>query len=212
MKKHILTLFCLSILLVANTSCKTDDKDDHVEESVLTATNYIYEGDLRSFYLTTEITRLNEAIEIWNQVPEGYPDYEEAQANIQEAMAQIETNEQEISAIVSPDVAFVIPKPILPPIPVPSPCLCLDLYNSIQNIVFMPGTDQLSLSIISYSDESTIVNTTNNSPIETIPNTQNTGRYQPFNFEQPGFAGEAIIMVQSDSDSYSIHVNFHKLP
>lgn len=211
MKKNTLTLILLSLILVANTSCKTDDKDNNEEESVLTSTNYVYEGDLRRFYLTTEITRLNEDIETWSQILIGYPEYEEAQANIQEALAQIETNELEISNIESPTDAFFIIKPILPPIPVPSPCICFDLYNSIQNIVLMPGTDQLNLSIISNTDESTIVDTTDNSPIVIIPNTQNTGRYQPFTFEQEGFTGEALIMVQSDNDSYSVHVNFQKL-
>ncbi|HLV14147.1 MAG TPA: hypothetical protein VKY41_03125 [Xanthomarina sp.] len=215
MKKHALALFFMSLLLVATTSCKTDDDDvvkDNNEESPLTATNYIYEGDLKIFYLNTENEYLNSQIDEWSQVPEDYPDYEEAQANILVAQAQIDENELEISGILTPENAFAIVKPKLPPIPVPSPCLCLDLYNSIENIVLLPGTEQMSISILSSNDESSIAFTNSDSPLETIPNTQNTGRYQPFNFEQPGFTGQAMIEVQTNNDSYSIQVNFHNLP
>lgn len=212
MKKTTLALFLLSLILVINTSCKTDDEKDNTEEPKLTETNYVYEGDLRKFYLNAEIVRLNDDIEIWSEVLEGYPDYEEAQANIQVAMAQIEENELEISSIPTPANAFFIINPKLPPIPVPSPCLCLELYNSIQNIVLLPGTDQMSLSIFSNSDESGIAYTNIDTKLETIPNTQNTGHYQPFNFEQPGFTGEATIIIQTNNDSYSIPVNFNKLP
>ncbi|MCX7547816.1 hypothetical protein OS188_07615 [Xanthomarina sp. F1114] len=211
MKKHILTLFCLSLIFVTNTSCDNDDEGT-TPEPVITATNYIYEGDLRGFYLTTEIAQLNADIDIWNQVPENDPGYEEAQENIEIANLQIGEYESEMSTIPTPDSAFLIPKPILPPVPTPSPCVCYYLYNSIENIVLLPGTDQISISIYSYNDESNIVNTDSNTPIEDIPGSKNNGRYQPFTFEQPGFVGEAFIVVQSDSDSYTIHVNFEKLP
>ncbi|WP_188462907.1 hypothetical protein [Bizionia arctica] len=213
MKKQPLVLLILSLLLFTNLSC--EDKDDNVpvEEAPLTATNYIYEGDLRIYYLEAENVRLNDNIDVWVQVPDNDPGYNDAQENIALAYAEIDANQSEISAIPSPAEAFFIINPILPPIPPsPSPCLCLDEFNSIRNIVFLPGTDQLSLTIRDFNTESVLVGTNNNSTVNMIPNTQNTGRYQPFAFEQPGFTGLATLNIQSDSKNYSILVNFQNLP
>ncbi|MEO8934036.1 MAG: hypothetical protein ABI295_06980 [Xanthomarina sp.] len=214
MKKNTLVLIMLSLILVTSFSCKTDDEKIDNEDSVLTATNYIYEGDLRQFYLETKNAIQNDSIAVWTQIleeyQEGYPEYIEAQTKINEASLIIAANQLEISSIERPEVAFKIKKPILPPIvPTPSPCLCFDLYNSVENIVLQPGTSQLGVFIYAIEDESTIVNLTEGLPLETIPNTLVKGHYQPFIFEQPGFTGQAIISVQSEIESYSVLVNFH---
>jgi len=212
MKKNTFVLIILSLLLFTNMSCEDDDNNNTNEEIKLTATNYIYEGDLRTFYLESEINRLNEDIEEWMQIPDSDPGYNQAQENIAAANDQIDLHETEIAGILSPAEAFSIINPIIPPIPPsPSPCICFNVYNSIRNIVLLPGTDQLSLTIRDYNTESIIVSTNNNSPIETIPNTQNSGRFQPFLFEQPGINGQAILTIQSDGQTYSILLDFQEL-
>ena len=212
MKKNILVLFTLSLMFVVNTSCKTDDDKTTNEEPKLTATNYIYEGDLRKFYLKTTNTSLENEIKIWQEVPSEDPDYQETQAKIEVAQAEIQANKKESTSILSPDNVFFIDKPRLPPIPIPSPCSCLHIYNSIKNIVFMSGTNELNLSIVSNIDGKNIVDTTEGLPVETIPNKENLGKYQPFIFEQPDFVGVATLNIKTDTYSYSIEVNFQKLP
>ena len=189
MKKNTFVLIILSLLLFTNMSCEDDDNNNTNEEIELTATNYIYEGDLRTFY----------------------PGYNQAQENIAAANDQIDLHETEIAGILSPAEAFSIINPIIPPIPPsPSPCICFNVYNSIRNIVLLPGTDQLSLTIRDYETETIIVSTNNNSPVEIIPNTQNSGRFQPFQFEQPGFNGQATLTIQSDGQTYSILLDFQE--
>lgn len=201
----------MPLLCFTNLSC--EDKDDNVivNEEPLTSTNYIYEGDLRKFYLQTEIAYLENQIEIWNAVTPNDPDYQNAQEEIFLAIAEIETNKLEITGIANPSAIFVIKPPILPPVPVPSPCNCLNVYNTARNIVLLPNTENISITIMSNTDESLIASTNSDVKLQTIPNTGNKGKYQPFIPEKPNFTGEAFIIVETNNHSYTINLNFHKL-
>ncbi|MBU2939428.1 hypothetical protein KO494_07730 [Lacinutrix sp. C3R15] len=205
MKTRYVVLVFLSLILFTNISCEEDENNNENDEQVaFTATNYIYEGDLRAYYLETKNTELEAQIAIWQQVPDSDPAYNDAQASIAEANAEIANNEEEASSIVSPSNAFFIINPTFPPLPPPLPCLCLDVFNSIDYIVFQSGNDQGSITITSVTDQSILVNTNPNSTTGTIPNTNDLGSYQSLEFSQYEFTGEAIITVQTDTGSYSI--------
>ncbi|MDO6596055.1 hypothetical protein Q4512_03955 [Oceanihabitans sp. 2_MG-2023] len=210
MKTRYVVLVLLSFIMFSNISCDEDDIFPQNEEDPLfTSTNYIYEGDLRKYYLESENTRLNDSIAVWQQIPDSDPAYDITQNHIAEAYATIETNDMESDTIVSPTEAFLIINPIPPIPPAPSPCLCLIVNNTIGSIALQPGTNQMSLTITSTEDEETLVNTTPNSLISTIPDTNNTGMYQPFQFGQEGFIGEAMISVQTENNSYSFLADFY---
>lgn len=202
MKTRYVVLVLLSFAMFTNISCDEDEDNNPEEEALFTSTNYIYEGDLRKYYLATENTRLGDSIAVWQQVPDSDPDYDITQNYIAEANATIETNGIESDTIVSPEEAFLIINPI-PPLPPPSPCLCLIINNTIGAIALQPGTNQMSLNITSTEDEETLVNTSPNSLINSIPDTNNIGMYQPFQLGQEGFIGEAMISVQTENGSYS---------
>ncbi|MGY0391865.1 hypothetical protein ACW5R3_04765 [Bizionia sp. KMM 8389] len=215
MKKQLLVLFILSAFSFSFLSCEENTPEESNEQTAnpLTETNYVYEGDLRIYYLQTENIRLENNITVWEQVSPNDPGYDEAQDNINEANAEIEDNESEIASIPSPSTAFQLINPRIPPIPPsPSPCLCLDLFNSIRNIVYMPGTDNLLISIQDYEDESYLVPVNTDPNVNSIPNTQNTGHFQTLDFESTNFTGHALLTIQSDSESYTIDVNFVNLP
>lgn len=213
MKTHYVVLAFLSLFFV--TSCWTSDddnnNDDDNEQVEFTSTNYIYEGDLRKYYLETENTRLSIDIATWQQIPDSDPDYNDAQSNIAQASATIVSNNEEAESIISPENAFfVIPR--IPPIPpTPSPCLCLTEFNSFRNIILQQRTDQMSLTITSVADQNTLVNTNSNTQINTIENTNGLGRYQSFGFSQDEFTGEAMITVTTENGSYSILTNLVNL-
>lgn len=206
------TKILLLVVLCAFTfSCKDDDdQNNNEEEALFTPINYVYEGDLRLFYLESENVRLNDSITAWEEISPNDPDYDEAQGNIEEANAEIAQNEGEANTIADPANAFAIINPTFPPIPVPSPCLCFHLYNSFDNIVFQTGNDQGGIVITSVEDETVLINTYNNQ-IYNIPNTDGLGTYQSFGFSETGFTGEALISVQTDTGSYSILANFINL-
>ncbi|WP_452227983.1 MULTISPECIES: hypothetical protein [unclassified Lacinutrix] len=211
MKTRYVVLVFLSFILFANVSCDEDEDNNNndPEQVNFTSTNYIYEGDLRKYYLATENTRLGESIAVWQQVPDSDPDYDITQNYIAEANATIEANEIESDTIVSPAEAFIIINPIPPIPPAPSPCLCLIVNNTIGAIALQPGNNQMSLTITSTEDEETLVSTSPNTLISTIPNTNNTGMYQSFQFGQEGFTGEATINVQTENGSYSFLADFY---
>ncbi len=209
MKTRYVVLVLLSFAMFTNVSCDEDEDNNPEEEALFTSTNYIYEGDLRKYYLATENTRLGDSIAVWQQVPDSDPDYDITQNYIAEANASIETNEIESDTIVSPEEAFLIINPIPPIPPAPSPCLCLIVNNTIGALALQVGTNQMSLTITSTEDEEILVNTNPNSLINTIPNTNNTGMYQPFQFGQEGFIGEAMISVQTENNSYSFLADFY---
>lgn len=210
MKSKILVLFTLSFLSLSFISCSEDDDNNNNPDQVeFTSTNYIYEGDLRKYYLEARNTELELQITAWDQVSPNDPGYAAAQANIVEAYNEIDSNNQESLSIASPNDAFFIINPI-PPLPPPLPCLCLDVYNSVANIVFQSGNDVGNITITSEADQSTLVNTNANTQMHTIPETNGLGRYQSFNFPN-NFTGQATITVQTDNGSYSILANFQDL-
>ena len=212
MKKRYVVLVLVSFIFFINVSCEEDDNNNNEPvETEFTETNYIYEGDLRMYYLQTTNTELEAQIEVWQQIPDSDPNYNDAQASIVEANAEIANNLEEYSSIISPDDAFIIINPILPPIPLPSPCLCLNLYNSVETIVLQPGTDQMNLTITVAEDQSNLVNTNATTQINTIQNTNGLGRYQAFELSQNGFTGEATIIVATEHGNYSILANFQNL-
>ncbi|AUC83609.1 hypothetical protein [Lacinutrix sp. Bg11-31] len=214
MKKRYVVLAVLSFIFFTNVSCDEDDTlnpEQEPEQVEFTTTNYIYEGDLRIYYLETKNTELELQIVAWQQIPDSDPGYNDAQASIVEASAQIVNNEEEANSIVSPENAFFIINPVIPPLPAPLPCLCLDIYNTVSNIVLQPGTDQMSLTITTVADQSTLINTNANSQISTIANTNGLGRYQTFELSQSDFTGEAMITVQTENGSYSFLSNFQDL-
>lgn len=212
MKTRYLVLVLLSFIMFTSVSCKEDDNNNNDEQEVeFSSTNYIYEGDLRKYYLETENTRLSNNIELWQQIPDSDPGYNDAQASIAEATAEIESNNQETESIILPGDAFIIINPTFPPIPLPSPCLCLDVYNTIDHFVFQSANDIGSITITSVADQSTLTSTNANTQINTIPNTNDLGRYQSFQLLPDGFTGQATIMVTTDNGSYSILANFQNL-
>ena len=213
MKTRYVVLLLLSFIMFTNISCDEDDNnnnDDDDQQVEFTSTNYIYEGDLRKYYLETENTRLSDSIAVWQQIPDSDPGYNDAQESIVEANAETASNNQESESIVSPTNAFIIINPI-PPLPPPSPCMCLDIYNIIDKFVLQQGTDQMDLTITSIADQSILVSTNANSQLNIIPNTDNLGRYQSLELSQDGFTGEAMVTVTTENGSYSFLGNFQNL-
>ncbi|QRM89443.1 hypothetical protein FG167_09390 [Lacinutrix sp. WUR7] len=213
MKTRYVVLVLLSVIMFTNNSCDEDDRfpQDDPEQVEFTATNYIYEGDLRKYYLETENTRLSADIAIWQQIPDSDPGYNDAQASITQANIAIANNNEESQSIISPENAFLIPPRIPPVPPAPSPCLCLTEFNTFRNIIFQPGTNILSLNITSVANQNTLVNTNANSQIHTIENTNGLGKYQSFGFSEDGFTGEVMITVVTANGSYSILANLVNL-
>lgn len=204
MKTRYVVLVLLSFILFTQFSCDEDDINNEDEPVTFTSTNYIYEGDLRIYYLETKNAQLEAQIAVWQQVPDSDPGYNDAQANIVEANNEITSNEEEANAIMSPANAFFIVNPIPPIPPAPSPCLCLIEYNTFRHIVLQPGTDEMNLTITSIEDQSIVASTNNNTAINTIANTDAIGKYQSFELSQANFTGEVLITVDTETRSYSV--------
>ena len=210
MKRHYVVLAFLSFIMFTNISCDEDDNNNNDEQEVeFTSTNYIYEGDLRKYYLETENTRLSNDIEVWQQVPDSDPTYNDVQISIASAIAEIAINNQELESILVPGDQFLIINPTFPPLPSPSPCLCLDVFNSISNIVFQSGNDNGNITITSANQ--TLLASTANTQTNAIPNTNNLGTYQSFQLSENNFTGQATVFVTTDNASYSVLVNFQNL-
>ena len=88
------------MLLFACPDSNDNTNDDDNNQVVFTATNYLYEGDLRIYFLETRNTALETQIEIWQQVPDSDPGYNDAQQDIAAANAEIVSNNNEAVDLV----------------------------------------------------------------------------------------------------------------
>ena len=196
MKTHYVVLTCLSLLLFA---CPSSD-DDNQEEALFTPTNYIYERDIRLFYLETENLRLTNDIAIWNQVSPNDPGYDDAQGNIAEATVEIAQNQADSTdladnfSLSALEVGFVIPSNFPP---LPDPCLCLSTRNSITKILLLPGTSSSNVSVL--RDNENILDS--NPTINDVPGVDVDLKYQTINFSDLDFEGEAIFTLETNGNA-----------
>ena len=205
MKTNLLLLAFFSLLLF---SCDEDNDDNNNDELLFTSTNYIYEGDLRLFYLESENVRLNDSIAVWSQIPDSDPGYNDAQSSIVESNAEIIENQADSTYLATNfsldalEVGFVIPD--FGPFPPPQPCFCFNVFNELQRAVFLPNTNSLSFNIV--VDNETLLETNSNTPLSTLViNEQNSLQYQNFAFDS-NYVGEATLNVQTNIHNYSINI------
>lgn len=184
----------LSLLCLITFSCDEDDVIQIPEEEAieLTSTNYIYEGDLRLFYLEFRNTELEAQIEVWQAIPDNDPNYNQAQLDIADAQQEIMSNNNE-NGLVSENclecIGFggVLPGPIGP---IPLPCECFNVLNSLEHLVALPNTDSFSFGIIG-GNSTILVSSGGNSPITNYEaNEQLTLRLRSAMLENPNFEGE----------------------
>lgn len=197
MKSYFLLFAFFSLLLF---SCDEKNNNDNIiDEPLFTETNYIYEGDIRLFYLESENARLNDSIAVWNQVTINDAGYNEAQGNIAEANVEIMENQADSTnistnfSIAAFQAGIVIPD--IPPLP--DPCFCLITRNSITKLVLFPDTFQSNVSI-EFDNENILES---NAGINDIPNLESGLKYQDINFVNQDFEGEAILTLQTNGDN-----------
>ena len=178
-------------------ACPSSDDDNIEEEALFTQTNYIYEGDIRLFYLESENVRLNDSITVWEQIPMSSPLYNEAQVNIFEANTEIMENQTQstnltINFSLEAFAASVEIPDNFPPLP--QPCFCLTARNSIVRIVLFPGTVESNITVV--RDGENILET--NGTINDVPNITSGLRYQTINLTDQDYEGEATFNFETN--------------
>lgn len=210
-------LFLLSLLILMS-SCRNDDDNTPIPLPIptpveFTSTNYIYEGNLRMFYLDYRDEQLDEIIATNQAILEQDQSNQEALANIASAEAEKMANNDERGVLF--DLCFPqcvevvgITVPENPDPPEPEPCFCLIKYNQLTQIVLLANTQSFSMEIIGSNQQFVLANTANNGlnqlPFENSSNLQ----YQSFIFNTPNYVGQAQINISSDNLNYSIPVYF----
>ena len=193
-------------------SCHNDDDSNSNNDSLLTETNYVYEGNLYNFYLHSQIDSLNQQITIWQAVSSNDPGYNDAQQNIGEAQNTIQNYNVEIAGLVNiTDIQGNNNIRIIGPIgpPPPLPCLCYPIPNSLQYLATLNNTSQLRIKIVDANGQ-TLQNSTNNNSLMDLPDFVGQVKYQTLNNSTQQYVGTVSIYVtridnQNVSRTYKIN-------
>ena len=209
MRANLILTFLIGTLL---WSCHNDDDSNSNNDSLLTETNYVYEGNLYNFYLHSQIDSLNQQITIWQAVSSNDPGYNDAQQNIGEAQNTIQNYNVEIAGLVNiTDIQGNNNIRIIGPIgpPPPLPCLCYPIPNSLQYLATLNNTSQLRIKIVDANGQ-TLQNSTNNNTLMDLPDFVGQVKYQTLNNSTQQYVGTISIYVtridnQNVSRTYKIN-------
>lgn len=201
-KKH-LTLIVLYFLVFA---CK-DNANLPSNENEITATNYTYEGDLYRFYLESEITTLEEDIDLWEQLGPNDPGYDEAQTNITSAQEEIATYN---NIIENTNTSALIVLPIPPPPPPPVPCICHSFFKGLNQILTNNDISQITATLTDLNNN-IIFSTEQGNQGSVINGFEQELLSFPFVTNDASFTGEGTLSItktlnDDSSVSYAIHV------
>ncbi|MBT9187710.1 hypothetical protein [Zobellia russellii] len=180
-------LFLGCTLLLMFTSC-IKDYVGHADDKVkLTKENYIYEGDLYSFYLSNEIATLENHIKELESISPNDPKYNEAQK--EKAMAESQKKEfMEVQKSIFDLGILGIIDPDNPPLP----CFCWTLSNLQEFLITTPDTKILNVSVLDLSGKEISKIITEFSP---LPEYNNQILYQKF-ATLAAEKGELLIKVE----------------
>ncbi|WP_452225320.1 hypothetical protein [Lacinutrix chionoecetis] len=204
MRFKLTIIVALCLLLFA---CPSSDDDNTVQTANITTTNYAYEGDLYRFALNIESDALSAQIEIWEEQGEDEPgDIENANMRIEEI--------NEILQNTPAGVALGFP-PFPPPPPPPVPCLCFDLFETINYIVADANLIGITAALTNENQEQVF-----STDLSTPLNTEGLeGEFLAYNFIalQGNFTGNGFLTINkvlSDESvvSYSIPVTVNMTP
>lgn len=200
-KLSVLTALCLLLF-----ACYTGDDDNVITTVNLTPTNYVYEGDIYRFFLTSEIESLINQIEIWEAIGPNDEGFNEAQENIAAAENTINLNNELLESTIT---GVQIGLPPIPP-PPPPPCFCFDdLYNLMDYIVVDNSTIGLIATLTDENQES--VFSTDLSGSMEIEDFQDSLVAYNFNKLQDNFTGKGFltinrVLADETAVSYTVEV------
>ena len=149
--KNILLMYCPLLLFISCDIISTDD-DGNTDQLVLTDDNYIYEGDLRTFYLERKIDTVQIKIDSLKAVIANQQGDENTQNELEDAQMQKNNFVDEIATIPEQSLLPKIkPRPKGPcdpvgtcfPLPIGLENLILELQNDIRQVTILDAKNQI---------------------------------------------------------------------
>ncbi|HEA29799.1 MAG TPA: hypothetical protein ENH91_07375 [Leeuwenhoekiella sp.] len=190
--KILFFLFCSFFFL---QSCGSAQEEKNNGSVVLTDKNFIYEGDLRKFYLNHEIDNLEIKIKELQEIINNNQGDKDVKKQLDQLVAQKENYQTQIENTADLKSLRIRARPIPIP-PKPLPCDCL-----IQYIIFENNRDIVG---VSYLNKETKLLGSTMGKANKLPNSE--VKYLDFKDSSFTIEDEGSFQIKSGNGSYTVNL------